>query len=115
MYALLYDEALDDSPKNCRERERMALERAIRLLEEAEAAGAGSGIAAEALSFLGKLWRAFIEDLMSPDNDLPDTLRRDLLSIGLWVVKESNLILCGHSQNFRGLAEVCILIRNGLK
>lgn len=115
MYQLSYEETLEDSPRDCRERERLALDRAILLLEDAEDAGTGSKVATEALFFLGKLWRAFIEDLVSADNDLPDVLRADLVSVGLWIIKEADLILAGRSQNFRGLIEICTMIRDGLK
>lgn len=114
MYGTSYDEVVEDAPKLYRERERAALERAIRLLEEANAAGAGSKAPAEALFYVGRLWRAFIEDLMSSDNDLPETLRADLVSVGLWILKEVDLILADRSRNFLGLAEVCGMIRDGL-
>lgn len=110
-----YDEVLEDNPKECRERERLALDHAIRLLEKAEQEGSGSEVAADALLFLGKLWRAFIEDLTSSDNDLPHGLRANLVSVGLWIIKEANLVLSGRSQNFRGLVEVCTMIRDGLR
>ena len=32
----------------------------------------------------------FIEDLAIPENGLPDKLRADIISIGLWVVKEAD-------------------------
>lgn len=115
MYEFSYHEALEDNPKDCRERERLALERAIGLLEAAEGAGTGSQAAADALIFLSRLWRAFIEDLACPDNDLPDVLRADLLSVGLWIIKEADGILACRSQNFRGLIEICTMIRDGLK
>jgi flagellar protein FlaF len=115
MYQLSYAEHIADNLKDCRDRERMALEKAIGLLQKAETAGAGSMEAAEALGFVGKLWNAFIQDLVHPENDLPDVLRADLLSVGLWIIKESALIRSGQSQNFRALIEVCTMIRDGLR
>lgn len=115
MYEFSYEETLEDSPKDCRDRERTALDRAILLLEAAEGAGAGSKAATDALIFLNRLWRAFIEDLASPDNDLPDVLRGDLVSVGMWIIKEAEAILTGRSTNFRGLIEICSIIRDGLK
>lgn len=115
MYHLSYAEHLDDNPKDCRDRERLALEHAIVLLQKAEGMGAQSQEAVEALGFIGNLWNAFIEDLVDPDNDLPDVLRADLVSVGLWIIREAALIRSGQSQNFRGMTEICTMIRDGLK
>lgn len=115
MYQLSYAEQLDENLKDCRDRERFALEHAIALLQKAELAGAQSLEAMEALDFLGKLWNAFIGDLVSPENDLPDILRADLVSVGIWIVKEATQISSGHSQNFSGLIDICTTIRDGLK
>ena len=85
------------------------------LLQMGEAAGPQSLEANEALGFVGKLWNVFIQDLVDPENGLPDVLRADLLSVGLWIIKEAALIRSGQSQNFRGVIEVCAMIRDGLK
>lgn len=115
MYQHSYSENLAEDPRDCRERERRALSHAIALLEKADAAGARSAIAAEALNFLCRLWRALIDDLTAADNDLPEALRANLVSIGLWIIKETDLIRCGRSENFCGLIEICATIRDGLK
>ncbi len=115
MYQLGYAENIEDSPGECRDRERKALGRAIALLEKAEADGAGTPATAEALHFLCKLWRALIEDVISPENDLPNVLRGDLVSVGIWILREADTIQAGNSDNFRGLIEICTMIRDGLK
>jgi flagellar biosynthesis activator protein FlaF len=115
MYQLSYAEHLADNSKECRDRERLALEHAIDLLRKAESAGAQSREAAEALGFVSKLWNTFIQDLVDPENDLSDVLRADLVSIGIWIIKETALIRSGQSQNFRGVTEICALVRDGLK
>lgn len=115
MYQLSYAEHHADNPKECRDRERLALEHAIGLLHKAEGAGSQSPEVNEALGFVSKLWNAFIQDLVDPENDLPDVLRADLISIGLWIIKEAALIRSGQSQNFHGVIEICSMIRDGLK
>ena len=115
MYQLSYAEHIADNPKNCRDRERHALEHAASLLRKAEATGALSPEANEALGFVSKLWNVFVQDIVDSENDLPDVLRADLVSIGLWIVKEAALIRSSQSQNYRGIADVCIMIRDGLK
>lgn len=115
MYQLGYAENIEDSPKECRDRERRALEHAIALMQQAEVAGARAPIAAEALFFVSTLWKTLIEDLVDPENDLPEVLRGDLVSVGLWIIKEADLIRTGRSEGFRGLIEVCVMICDGLK
>lgn len=115
MYRFSYAEVLDDSPKDARERERQAIARSIELLEAAEKAGVQSREAIEALLFVRRLWSLFIEDLAKPENDLPQQLRADLISIGLWVVREAEQIRLEKSTNFRGIMEISRAIEEGLK
>jgi len=115
MHRSAYAEILDDTPSQARARERAAFERAIELLVEAEAKGRRSPEALEALLYLRRLWSVLIEDLINPENDLPQTLRADLISIGLWVMRETDLIRLEQSENFAGLIEVTRSISEGLK
>ncbi len=115
MYQLSYAETVEESSRECRDRERRALDRSIALLEEAERAGFGSAAATEALHFARQLWRAFIEDLADSENDLPDVVRGDLISIGIWILREADTVEAGRSNSFRGLIEVSAMIRDGLK
>jgi flagellar biosynthesis activator protein FlaF len=115
MYQFSYAEVLDETPQGARERERQALDRSIELLEAADKAGVRSREAIEALLFVRRLWSVLIEDLGDPENDLPQALRADLISIGLWVMREAELIRLEKSSNFRGIVEVSTVIRDGLK
>ncbi|VFU06944.1 flagellar biosynthesis regulator FlaF [Methylocella tundrae] len=115
MYQLSYAESIEESTKECRERERRALDHAIALLEKAETTGPGTAVTGEALQFLCKLWKALIEDLINPENDLPDVLRGDLVSIGIWVLREADAIQAGRADGLDSLIEVCAMIRDGLK
>lgn len=115
MYQFPYAEVLDDAPRAARERERKALEHCIGLLRTASEHGAGSREAIDALAFVRRLWAAFIEDLASSENDLPQPLRADLISIGLWVMREAEDIRLEKSTSFKDLIEVCEVICEGLK
>jgi flagellar biosynthesis activator protein FlaF len=115
MYQLSYAEHFIDNPKDSRDRERLALGHALALLERAEQAGAKSREEVEALEFVSRLWNIFIQDLVDPENDLPDVLRADLISVGLWIIKEAALIRSGESRNIAGLIEICTIVRDGLK
>ena len=115
MYQSGYAEVLDDAGIVARSHERRALDRAIELLSAAEARGRRSREAIEALLFTDRLWTAFLQDLASPENGLPRALRASLISIGIWVLKEVDLIRREESDNFAGLIEICANIRSGLQ
>ncbi len=111
-----YAEAVEESSRDCRDRERRALDRSIALLEEAEGAGRrfAGGHGGAAISSR-RLWKALIEDLADSENDLPDVLRGDLISIGIWILREAEALEAGRSNCFRGLIEISAMIRDGLK
>ncbi len=114
MYQFTYAEVLEEIPQSARDRERQAIDRSIEMLEAADKAGAQSREAIEALHFLRRLWGLLMEDLAKPENDLPERLRADLISIGLWIMREAEDIRLGKSSNFRGIIEVSQEIRDGL-
>jgi flagellar biosynthesis activator protein FlaF len=115
MYQFSYGEIMQDGPQDARGRERLAMERAIELLELAQDKGAQSLEAASALNYVNQLWRIFLEDLARPENDLPEGLRAELISIGIWITKQIKQIRTGQSADFNGLVEICAIIRDGLK
>ena len=114
-YQQSYAEHLAENARECRDRERRALEHAVHLLGKAEKAGPQSQESVDALDFTGKLWNVFIQDVLDPENDLPNILKANIISIGFWVIKESALIRCGQSTNFCGLIDICAIISDGLK
>jgi flagellar protein FlaF len=115
MYKFYYSEVLEESPKEAREQERTALERSIAMLQEAQTKGPQSREAIEAIFFVRRLWGIFIEDLAKSENGLPPKLRADLVSVGLWVMRETEEIRQGRSQNFGGLIDVSRTISEGLR
>ncbi|MFA5950156.1 MAG: flagellar biosynthesis regulator FlaF [Hyphomicrobium sp.] len=114
MYKFYYDEVLGEAPKVARENERSALERSIALLQLAQQKGPQSRESVDALHFVRRLWGIFIEDLAKPENELPQKLRADLVSVGLWVMREVEEIRLGRSTNFKGLIDVSRTISEGL-
>jgi flagellar biosynthesis activator protein FlaF len=115
MYQFSYGEIMQDGLQDARGRELLAMDRAIELLELAQEKGAHSLDAVKALDYVNMLWRMLLEDLAKPENDLPEILRADLISIGIWITKEIKLIRIQQSKNFAGLAEICAIIRDGLR
>ncbi|MBI1867111.1 MAG: flagellar biosynthesis regulator FlaF [Methylocystis sp.] len=114
MYQQSYAEIVEGSASAARGRERALLERTIRMLAIAKVKGLRSQEAFEATSYLRRLWTILIEDLGSAGNALPEPLRASLISIGLWILKEAELIDCGQSSNFDGLIEINQMIADGL-
>ncbi|WP_206455296.1 flagellar biosynthesis regulator FlaF [Aurantimonas marina] len=114
MYQFSYAEVAQDVEVDARDRERQALDHSIALLKSAEASGPRSRDAIEAIYTTRSLWAILVEDLASAENGLPEALRAELISIGLWIMREAEDIRIGKSQNFKGIIEITTLIRNGL-
>ncbi|MBX3566823.1 MAG: flagellar biosynthesis regulator FlaF [Rhizobiaceae bacterium] len=115
MYQFSYSDIQTDSVADAKDRERQLLDRSIALLDAARQAGSDSQKAVEALHFTNRLWTTLLEDLGSPENALPRELRANLISIGLWVLREAEEVRHGRSQNFEGLIEISQIIRDGMQ
>ncbi|OQM77052.1 flagellar biosynthesis regulator FlaF [Manganibacter manganicus] len=115
MYQYSYADIQTDSAADAKDRERQLLTRSIDLLTTAATSGANSLQAVEALHFTNRVWSVLIEDLGSPDNALPKELRANLISIGLWLLREIEDIRQGRTDNFDGLIEVSQIIRDGIQ
>jgi flagellar protein FlaF len=114
MYQFAYEEILEESSVEARDREASAFNEANRLIDTALHAGVESRDAALALRFNEELWMILMEDLAHPDNKWPDSTRASLISIGIWVIKEIERIRRGQSVGLRAIAEINAIIRDGL-
>ena len=115
MYQASYDEALEDDQASARRIEYQALDRCVFLLGKAEAAGSQSREGVEALHWTVQLWQILLVELADDANVLPPELRARLISIGIWILKEVELIRLGRASNFAGIAEICTFVRDGLR
>jgi flagellar protein FlaF len=115
MYQFSSADIQNDSIADAKDRERQVLDRAIELLVEAQKTGVDSFKSIEAIHFVHRVWTTFLDDLSNPENQLPKELRANLISIGMWVLRESEAIRQGTSNNFDGLIEVSQIIRDGLR
>ena len=64
---------------------------------------------------LHRVWATLLEDLSSEENALPRELRANLISIGLWLLREAEEVRQGRSDNFEGLIEISQIIRDGIQ
>lgn len=115
MYRLSYDEILDGDSRETRSRERLAFDRGIELMRRASTQGTRSPEALEAIAYIQKLWGFLIKDLADPSNGLPETLKSDLIAIGLWSIGEADRLLNERVESFAALIEVNTSIRDGLR
>ena len=115
MYQFSYADIQTDSVADAKDRERQLLSRSIDLLTTARQRGRQSTEAIEAIQFMNRVWTSFIEDLGSAENQLPVELRANLISIGLWLLREAEEVRQGRSDNFEGLIEVSQIIRDGIQ
>jgi flagellar protein FlaF len=114
MYHQRYTEAAEDSSIHARRRERQLLEQAIKKLAIAKVRGFQSPESFEAMEFSRGLWTAFVVDLSNDENALPQSLRASLISIGLWIRREADMIDAGQSKNIDALIEINQMIADGL-
>ena len=70
--------------------------------------------AGDALVYTRRLWTIFLDDLGSNGNDLPEDLRAQLISIGIWVSRKSNACAPAREDSFADLIEINAIIRDGL-
>jgi flagellar protein FlaF len=115
MYQFSYAEVQTDSVADAKDRERQLLSRSIDLLVTAKNKGAQSIETVQAIHYMNRVWTSFVEDLGSDDNELPHELRANLISIGLWLLREGEEVRQGRSDNFEGLIEVSQIIRDGIQ
>ncbi len=112
MYQFSYSEVAEDSPQEMRGMERRVLDQAIALLGVARDKGPGSRELVDALFFYRRLWSIFMDDLANPENELPEELRAGLISIGIWIVKEIELIRSGKANDLTAMIEISEIIRD---
>lgn len=115
MYQFPYTDVLADSAASAREMEGKAFSHSIELLRAAEEVGPNTKESAEAIYFLQRLWTVLIEDLSNPENGLPGELRAQVISVGIWMLREAERIRQGEITSFSGLIEVSVAIREGLE
>lgn len=116
MYQLEYADIQQDAVVDARAREKQLLQRSIDLLAEARDSDSPTSMTVvDATHFTRRLWAAFLDDLSRTDNQLSVELKANLISIGIWILKELEQIRQGESADFDGIIEVSQTIMEGVQ
>jgi flagellar protein FlaF len=115
MFKSEYEAHLMDRESDAKDSERKAFDHSIQLLYAAQAEGTDSAAAVEAIYFTQRLWTLLLEDLASTENALPKELRAQIISVGIWILRECEKQRGERSPNFDELILVSETIRNGIR
>lgn len=114
MTARIYADVTMGSSTVGREQEREAFDRGIALMEAAQAEPQDFARKRDAARHLQTLWGFLIKDLSHPANDLTEELKANLISIGLWVIREADAIIGGRKDDWGPLIDINKTVREGL-
>jgi flagellar biosynthesis activator protein FlaF len=109
-----YETVIEDSGREARSREQRALDHGVSLLKRLQGGDLESPEENEALLYIRRLWAFFVEDLANPRNGLPEALRAELISIGLWIIKEADRIRQDKATDVDELVAINVIIRDAL-
>ena len=115
MYEFAYNDVVEESRAVMRARERAAMDRVIGMLRLAQEKEPLSRERIDALFYLRRLWILFLDDLKDPGNELPETLRAGIISIGIWMMKEIDRVRARVTDDLAPMIEINEIIRDGLK
>ena len=96
-----YKKALNKTASSRNAEYRLLAQVTAALIEAKEADGdmrkdpAKMKMLAHALNWNNEVWSTFMDDCRSDDNKLPEKLRGGILSLGIWVNKETQAALNG--------------------
>lgn len=114
MFNHSYAETMDDICADERLNELEAMNIVLRKLETAREKGPKSREGIEALFYNRRLWGYFLENLIDDDNALSESLRAQLISIGIWMIKETERLRQADGGGFDALIQINTIIRDSL-
>ncbi len=112
---MAYEDIRTDSQLDAKAREREIIQRSIDLLCKARDEGVDSIATVEALQFTVRVWTVFLDDLAGEENQLPQELRANLISIGIWILRQAEAIRQGESYDFDGIIDISEIIKDGIR
>ena len=109
-----YAETMESSSTVARHREQMALDHGLKLLARLQDADVTHYERIEAMLYIRRLWTFLVDDLGNSSNALPIELRSTLISIGVWMIRESEGLAEGRTDHVGDMIAVMTAIRDGL-
>lgn len=114
MLSNAYADVTQGSSDVAREQESIAFDDGLALMEVAQGDPENVARRLDAARHMQILWRYLIKDLSNPANDLSDELKANLVSIGLWSLREVNSILAERKSDWAALIDINRTVREGL-
>jgi flagellar biosynthesis activator protein FlaF len=114
MLASAYADTIVHSAASSRSREREALQHSVALLQKAKATGFRTHAGAEAIYTANRVWSYLIEDLSLSENELPDEIRANLISIGIHVLRQLDRLRSGETAIADDIIDITNIIEGGL-
>lgn len=114
MFQSAYNSISELGATTTRSREKEALARSVSLLRQAREAGYKTRCGADAIYMTNRVWSYLIEDLSLSDNELPDAVRANLISIGIHVLKRLSDLRGGDTDAADDIIEITEIIQEGL-
>lgn len=114
MYNLSYAEVMDELCADQRLNEHEAMSIVIDKLTLAQEKGVKSQEAVEAIFYTRRLWSYFLENLADDANELPLETRANLISVGIWVLKEAEALRQWEQEDFADIIQINSIIRDSL-
>ena len=109
-----YDEVAAESGTEARLREREAFLQAIVAMEEADDSPSDADKRTLAISMVHRLWTTLIADLGSVHNQYPRELKAQLISIGIFILRQCESMRTDDSKEFSALIEISRILEKGL-
>ena len=109
-----YDVEIEDSGLQARSREQRAISHGIGLLKKIQAGQLTLPEQTDAFVYIRDLWAFFIQDLSNSRNGLPEQLRVQLISIGIWIIREAERNREAQLNDVADLVAVNVAIRDSL-
>lgn len=63
---------------------------------------------------VGRVWNYFMKELASPENAMPNELKAQLISIGIFILKHLDKMRDEPTANFQPLREITATLQKGL-
>ena len=114
MHSTAYEEITADSGVEARLREREAILESIIAMEEADQDRSDLIKRTYAITVVNRLWTALIADLGSSQNQYPRELKAQLISIGIFILRQCEAMRNDDSKDFSFIVEISQILEKGL-